>query len=89
MVMCAVEAGGKAELVDPPPGAKVGDRVVCKEYPGEPEQPFMHPKKKIWESVKGDLKVDSNGVVRFKDAPLEVEGKGLLTAKLSRNCQVS
>ncbi|XP_063711176.1 aminoacyl tRNA synthase complex-interacting multifunctional protein 1-like [Symsagittifera roscoffensis] len=89
MVMCAVEAGGKAELVDPPPGAKVGDRVVCKEYPGEPEQPFMHPKKNIWESVKGDLKVDSNGVVRYKDAPLEVEGKGLLTAKLSRNCQVS
>jgi len=88
MVMCATEPG-KAELIDPPPGAKAGDRVICKEYPGEPEQPFMNPKKKIWEAVKVDLKVDDHGVVRFKDAPLEVNGKGLLTSKSSRNCPVT
>ena len=86
--MCASN-GQKNELVDPPPGAKVGDQITCKEYPGEPERPFLNPKKKIWEAVKPDLIVDDHGVVRYKEATLQVEGKGLLTAKTMRKCQVT
>ncbi len=88
MVMCATKES-KAELIDPPPGSKAGDRVVCKEFPGEADAPFMNPKKKVWETVKPFLVVDDNGIVRFKDAPLEVDGKGLLTAKTMVNCHVT
>lgn len=38
------------ELVEPPAGAAIGERVYVEGFPGEPDEQ-LNPKKKIWEAV--------------------------------------
>ena len=49
MVMCATQPD-KAELLDPPPGAKAGDRVICKEFPGGLHRPLNISTKELFNS---------------------------------------
>ena len=74
MVMCASTAD-KVEILAPPTGARPGQRVTCAAFPGEPDA-VLNPKKKVWESVAPDLKVDGSGRLIYKDAVLAVEGGG-------------
>ncbi len=46
---------------------------------GEPEA-LLNPKKKIWETLQADLRVDSIGKATFRGKALVVEGKGEITA---------
>lgn len=87
MIMCA-SCPEKVEILLPPPGAQIGDRVSAKDYPGEPDV-LMNPKKKIWETVKPDLKTDANKVAAYKGSQLTIEGKGPVVAPTRANTQIS
>lgn len=52
MVLCATSSDGNSvELVEPPEGAVIGERVVFEGHQGDPEE-TLNPKKKIWEKVR-------------------------------------
>jgi aminoacyl tRNA synthase complex-interacting multifunctional protein 1 len=42
---------GPVELVNPPEGAKAGDRIYFEGWEGEPEG-VLNPKKKVWEMIQ-------------------------------------
>ena len=49
MIMCAEDGGnGKCEIICPPEGSQIGDRVTCEKYPGEPDS-ILNTKKKVFE----------------------------------------
>ncbi|KAK4766670.1 hypothetical protein SAY87_008312 [Trapa incisa] len=58
----------KVELVDPPEGARVGERLTFPGFEGEPDD-VLNPKKKVWETVQPDLSTDSYLVARYKGVP--------------------
>ena len=45
MVMCA-SSPELAEILDPPPGAVPGDKIICEGYPGTPDEQ-LNPKRKV------------------------------------------
>lgn len=52
MVLCATSPDGSTvELVQPPVGSKVGERVLFEGHEGAAED-VLPPKKKIWEKVQ-------------------------------------
>ncbi|XP_069131263.1 aminoacyl tRNA synthase complex-interacting multifunctional protein 1-like [Argopecten irradians] len=78
MIMCA-STPEKVEILNVPKGAQIGDKVVTEGYPGEPDA-MLNPKKKVWETLKPDLRTNKEGVATWKGAPLKVEGKGQVVA---------
>lgn len=71
MVLAATSGDGETvELVEPPAGAAVGERVFVEGYPGEPDEQ-LNPKKKIWEAVYPDLATSSERVACYKGKPLQ------------------
>ncbi|KAI8463720.1 MAG: tRNA synthetases class I (M)-domain-containing protein [Monoraphidium minutum] len=70
MVLCATHPeSGKVELIEPPAGAKPGDRVTVAGFDGEPDE-MLNPKKKIFEAVQPDLATNADRVACYKGAPL-------------------
>lgn len=62
MVLAAKsEDGKKVELVEPPSGANVGERVFIEGLTGEAHSSAQVKKKKIWETVAKDLKTSDEG----------------------------
>ena len=74
MVLCASDDEGGVVFVDPPADAKVGDRVTCEGFEGEPATENQVQKKKIFEKVYPDLRTDADGVACYKGKPLVVGG---------------
>uniref|UniRef100_A0A7S2RCB4 tRNA-binding domain-containing protein n=1 Tax=Mucochytrium quahogii TaxID=96639 RepID=A0A7S2RCB4_9STRA len=64
MVLCASSEGkGKVELVDPPSGSKVGERVTFSDIEGGPYTPLAPnqvAKKKVFEACAPNLKTNEN-----------------------------
>lgn len=58
----------QVELVVPPEGANVGERVTFPGYEGEPDA-LLNPKKKVWEAVQADLHTTEDLVAVYKDVP--------------------
>lgn len=87
MLVCACTPD-KVELLVPPPGCVPGDQVICPQFPGKPE-PQLNPKKKIWETVKPDLKTNSKCVATFKGQVLVVNGKGEVNVPTLADAQLS
>jgi aminoacyl tRNA synthase complex-interacting multifunctional protein 1 len=82
MVLCAAKEGEdgseKVELLEPPPGAKPGDRVTGTNLTNEPVSASQCDKKKVFEKVSKDLRVNADGVAEWQGIPLLVascEGK--------------
>ncbi|XP_053399455.1 aminoacyl tRNA synthase complex-interacting multifunctional protein 1-like isoform X2 [Mercenaria mercenaria] len=86
MIMCACSPE-KVEILLPPPGAQIGDRVFAKDYIGEPDA-LMNPKTKIWKTVKPDLKTDGDKVAAYKGSQLIIEGKGKVVVPTAANTQI-
>ncbi|XP_070552998.1 aminoacyl tRNA synthase complex-interacting multifunctional protein 1-like [Ptychodera flava] len=84
MVMCA-SSPEKVELLDPPEGSVIGDRVSFEGYAFGDYPPQMNPKKKIWERIQPDLQMSDAGVATYKGTPFKVEGKGVCTAPSMKN----
>lgn len=87
MVMCA-SSPEKVEIMNPPIGAVPGDLVSCAGYERNPDGPFMNPKKKIFETVAPDLKVDGDLVGTYKGAALVVDGKGPIKSQTLKNVNI-
>ncbi|OQR74011.1 aminoacyl tRNA synthase complex-interacting multifunctional protein 1-like [Tropilaelaps mercedesae] len=90
MVMCASTLE-KVEPIRPPKDALPGDRLTWTGLPveGYPvHETVLNPKKKIWERIAPDLKVDEHGHMIWMDKPLEVRGKGRLSADTLRSVNV-
>jgi len=89
MVLCAKdEATDTCKFVDPPAGAKVGDRVGL-EGLSEPLDPPFPPakvqKKKAWEALAAGLATDANGVACFEEKPMMAGGEKLTCSVKSQN----
>ncbi|KAI8798609.1 aminoacyl tRNA synthase complex-interacting multifunctional protein 1 [Biomphalaria glabrata] len=87
MIMCASGAE-KTEILVPPTDSVIGDRVTCEEYPGTPDVQ-LNPKKKIWETLKPDVRTNADRVATYKGAPLLIKGKGVIVAPTLANTQIS
>ncbi|XP_031550223.1 tyrosine--tRNA ligase, cytoplasmic-like [Actinia tenebrosa] len=76
--------------LSPPEGCKPGDRVTVEGYDhkklGEPDEQ-LNPKKKIFETLKPDLLVSSEGVAQYKGSPLTTT-MGKITSLL-KNAEIS
>lgn len=58
----------QVELVEPPEGAAVGERVKFPGFDGSPDD-VLNPKKKVWETVQPDLHTDKELVACYKGVP--------------------
>ena len=66
MVLAAKgEDGSTVELVTPPEGSKIGERVYIEGLSGEPYSSTQCKKKKTWNNVSKDLKTGEDGVATW------------------------
>lgn len=69
MVLCGKAAdGSKMELLEPPEGVPLGERITFAGHDGTPEAQ-LNPKKKIWEKVMPSLNTSAERVGRFEEVP--------------------
>merc|ERR1712032_1285566 len=90
MVLCA-KVGDKVELLDVPPEAKVGDRILPQGVAAtwEPANPSAVSKKKIWESVAKDLRTDGDRVACSESVPLVFPHGAKVYAPTLASAQIS
>lgn len=86
MLMCA-SSPDKVEILLPPANAVPGDCVEVEGYVRRPDA-VLNPKKKIWESVAPDLKVDGSKQATYKGVVLTIPGKGSVTSPSLINVQI-
>jgi len=60
----------QVELLDPPAGTKIGEKITFDGFQGEPET-GLHPKHKVWEAVQPDLKTNDECVATYKGVPFK------------------
>lgn len=80
MVMCA-STPDKVEIMAPPPDSKPGDVVEVCGFTRAPDAQ-LNPKKKIFEAVAPDLKVDSSMRATYKGALWTVNGAPVTSQSL-------
>jgi len=69
----------QVELLDPPSGAKPGDRVFFDGHTGEPDKE-LNPKHKIWEQIQPDFTTNADCIAVWKDLPFKTS-TGILKVK--------
>jgi len=83
MVLAATSTDGDTvELVEPPAGAVIGEKVFVEGFNSsgnEPDQ-VLNPKKKVWEAVQPDLRTDDQRNACYKGVALRTEC-GVCTVK--------
>ena len=81
MVLCATSADGNTvELVEPPAGAAIGERVSFEGHEGDYEE-TLNPKKKIWEKeIQPKLNTSAERVARFESVAFTTSA-GVCTVK--------
>jgi aminoacyl tRNA synthase complex-interacting multifunctional protein 1 len=98
MVACAVSGEGddkKAELVEPPKGAKPGDRLMAHGILGEgvealtAAKPNKVQKKKVWDKFAPDLKTNSKKQVVWREFTCGLAPGTTFTVPTIANGQVS
>jgi len=74
MVLAAKsEDGKKVELVEPPVGATIGERVYIEGLSGEPYSSAQVKKKKTWETVAKSLKANDEGLASWDGRIMNVK----------------
>ncbi|CAL5054560.1 unnamed protein product [Urochloa decumbens] len=76
----------KVELVEPPAGAAVGERVTFAGYSGEPEA-SLSGKSKVWEKLAADLHSNGERVACYKDVPFTTSA-GVCKVKTIANGEI-
>eukprot|EP00536_Pseudo-nitzschia_multiseries_P013446 jgi/Psemu1/211682/e_gw1.575.51.1 len=71
MVLAAKGEDGKTELVEPPEGSQVGERVSIEGLTGEPFSSSQIKKKKIWSTVSEGLKTGEGGVATWQGKTIQ------------------
>ncbi|XP_076948188.1 putative methionine--tRNA ligase isoform X1 [Bidens hawaiensis] len=83
MVLCAsTKDNTKVELVDPPPSAIIGERVILAGFDGKPDD-VLNPKKKVWETLQVDLHTNKGLVACYKDFPFTTSAGFCTVASIS------
>mmetsp|Transcript_23116 Transcript_23116/g.38029 ORF Transcript_23116/g.38029 Transcript_23116/m.38029 type:complete len:249 (+) Transcript_23116:26-772(+) len=77
----------QVELVRPPEGAVPGEKVTFEGLTGAPDS-VLNPKKKIWEAVQPDLKVNSELQATYKGTPFGTS-VGLCTVQTLANASIA
>jgi len=80
MVLCSTGPGG-VELMKVPEGAKIGERLTCAGYEGEPDE-VLNTKtgKNPLEVIKPELKTNANGEGTYKGVTITTSA-GVITSK--------
>lgn len=82
MVLCASnDDHTKVELVVPPEGSQIGERVMFEGFDGPPEADSKIAKKKILEKLAPDLKTNAQGQFLWKEAVAKTSG-GIIVASM-------
>ena len=77
----------QCEPLDAPAGSQPGDRVRVEGYEtGEPDV-VLNPKKKVWETLQGDLRVNASGTAEWQGNPMQTEN-GHITAKTIKSVPI-
>jgi len=82
MVLAAKGEDGKTELVEPPEGSKVGERVTIEGLEGAPFSSSQVKKKKIWTTVSKDLKTGNGGVAMWQGKTIQTSSGPCKAASL-------
>jgi len=82
MVLAAKGEDGKTELVEPPEGSKVGERVAIEGLEGEPFSSSQVKKKKIWSNVSKGLKTTDGGVATWQGKTIQTSSGPCKAASL-------
>ncbi|XP_018647733.1 putative methionyl-tRNA synthetase [Schistosoma mansoni] len=82
MLMCASspDTCGVEPLIVEGPDIQLGDSVVVPGTRHDPDDQ-LNPKKKIFEQVKPDLRVNENGIAMYKNVPWTLKGSSLAVIK--------
>ena len=95
MVLCAsTEDKSTIELIRPPEGSKVGERIQLTGNPilGQPvsqdPRPHLNPKKKYMERFLPQLHTNDQGQATYDGVTLETS-TGILTSKTLKNVHIS
>lgn len=83
MIMCTSD-GEKCEILQPPASCKPGEVVTVEGFERKPD-PQLNPKKKVFETVQADLKVNDKKEATYKGLPWIVGGKGPAVSKSLTN----
>uniref|UniRef100_A0A0K0ERC7 Methionine--tRNA ligase, cytoplasmic n=1 Tax=Strongyloides stercoralis TaxID=6248 RepID=A0A0K0ERC7_STRER len=86
MVMCA-STPEKVEIMEVDPSCTPGMRITCGNFVSRPDS-VLNPKKKIWEQVAPDLKVNSDGKATYKGELLLVNSQTSVTAPTLRDVNI-
>merc|ERR1711972_629171 len=89
MLMCSKGKDGSVEPLSVPESAENGDKISVTGFEKDEADERLPPKKKIWETLAPEFKVDENGEAQFKEAPIVVVGKGTVTSATVRDGQIS
>lgn len=74
MLMCASQAEPEraVEPLDVPEGSAPGDRVFFEGHTAAPEEK-LNPKKKIWEKLSPDMRVNASLAAEWQDCPMQTK----------------
>jgi methionyl-tRNA synthetase len=93
MVLCATQplpaaeqggepAGERLELLEPPEGAAVGERVMVAGFERAPETQ-LNPRKKVFEAVAKELATDAQAVATYRGLPLTTSAGAVRAATIA------
>ena len=85
-VLCgANEESNTVQLLEPPAGAQVGERVTVDGYAAPDPDPVLKSKsaQKVWPAVAPDLKADTGGLATYKGKQLKTSAGPLKCASLT------
>lgn len=82
------DGSGAVQLVDIPEGTPVGERLFIEGLVGEPHSSQQIKKRKTWDAVAKDLKVDDKGEATWKGGVIR-SSKGVCTVKDVRESPIS
>jgi len=92
MLLCTCVNDGDARKVEPltvSDSATPGQKVVVEGFENEKADDRLNPKKKIWETLAPNFKVDSNGEANFDGKHLKLDSGEIVTSATLRDGQIS
>lgn len=82
MVLAAKGEDGKTELIEPPEGSKIGERIFIEGLEGEPFTSSQVKKRKVWATVSKDLKTIDGGVAAWQGSTIQTSSGPCKAASL-------
>ena len=91
MLLCGSKVEGedkKVGLLSVPDNAQAGQKIVIEGFEKDVADDRLNPKKKIWETLAPEFKVDGEGNCVYKDSKIMLEGGDQLVSAM-KNASIS